>query len=147
MVATCLTDDGIGLAAPQIGIFKSVILIAELTEHNTQTGEFKLYINPAWEPFRSSDDDPEINKALSEKVGDWESCLSVPDKKFWIERFDPVIATWFEYDTALEHWSFKRELLKGYKARVFQHECDHLEGRSIVDRWNQQSSGNNNKLK
>lgn len=149
MAATCLADQGVGLAAPQIGIFKQVILIqepcdelaGELLEDEDDNGEpsvvkYKLYVNPSWEPVGNKNGLPGIGK-----VGDWEACLSVPGKRLYIERFDPIRASWFEYSDETQAWVFQnKKILTGFHARVFQHEVDHLCGRSIVQRWEQQDA-------
>ncbi|MFA6049975.1 MAG: peptide deformylase [Candidatus Paceibacterota bacterium] len=137
MLATCKTDDGIGLAAPQIGVNKRIIMIGDLGLEDRPTGDYRLYVNPAWEPVRSGD--PLVDASLKEKVGGYESCLSVPNGKYWIERFDRIVATWFEHDGD-NSWIFKREILKGHQARIFQHETDHVDGRSIIDRWKSQEA-------
>lgn len=120
MTKTCLLDDGIGLAAPQIGVFKRLFLIRDMDANGVPLESFTAYFNPSF-------------KALtSDKVEDLEGCLSVPGGCYTVARYLNIQATWWELDNDK---LVKREcLLSGYQARVFQHEFDHLNGVSIVQR-------------
>lgn len=121
MVKACLADDGVGLAAPQINIFKQLFIIREMDADNKPLESFIGYFNPEW-------------KAVSEdgKETGVEGCLSVPGLPFEVARWKTIHATWFEMQ---EDGSFveRKETLTGYMARVFQHEHAHLRARSIVD--------------
>lgn len=131
MVATCLADDGIGLAAPQFGLFKKVFLIREFRK--TEEGEFeflpsfRMYLNPSWTGV------PEEGKTT---LKEW--CLSVPGKGYPIERFQTIEATWFEFNEDDELVS-KTGRLEHFPARIFLHEWDHLKGISIPQRWEMQN--------
>lgn len=126
MVTTCLLDDGIGLAAPQIGMFKRMFIIRDMAQDNQPLDSFTAYFNPSF-------------KALtSDKVTDTEGCLSVPEGGFSVARYQTIQATWWELDDSGKLQ--KQEcLLDNYQARVFQHEFDHLNGVSIVQRGNKVS--------
>ena len=121
MVKACLGDDGVGLAAPQINIFKQLFIIREMDTDNKPLESFIGYFNPEW-------------KAVSEygKETGIEGCLSVPGLPFEVARWKTIDATWWELQ---EDGSFveRKERFTGYKARIFQHENAHLRARSIVD--------------
>lgn len=135
MVATCLTEDGIGLAGPQVGLFKKAMLCREMTWNEEEQkyefkSEFQLYINPTFE-------------AVTEE-GKWkltEYCLSVPGRGYDISRWKKIEISWDE----LENGKFVRQskTLDGWPARLFQHEFDHLNGISIPQRWELQNKPKN----
>ena len=114
LVLTCIKD-GVGLAAPQIGVPKKVFTIKENEE------EFKLYFHPEYTP--------DINSRI--EYG-YERCLSVPKKQILVPRHNLINASWYEIEEdglIVE----KEELLSGFKSIVFQHEYAHLLGKSIMD--------------
>lgn len=121
MVKVCLEDDGVGLAAPQINIFKQLFIIREMDGEGKPLESFIAYFNPEW-------------RAVAEegKEEGVESCLSVPGLPFEVSRWKTIDAIWWELQ---EDGSFieRKERFTGYKARVFQHEHAHLRARSIVD--------------
>jgi peptide deformylase len=113
-------DDAVGLAAPQIGINKRIIVF--------RTGNFDKK-----EPIRSERDyeilvNPRVTQFRGEQVIMAEGCLSCPDVQVEIARYPEIKVR--GYDTSGKKIS-KRYL--DYMARVVQHELDHLEGRLIVD--------------
>lgn len=130
LVATCLSDDGIGLAAPQVGLFKRVILVREFTKQEDGNYEFlpsfRLYINPEW------NGQPEQGKS---SLKEW--CLSVPGRGFIIERFNSLEAKWQEFNS--DELVDKSGLIDDFPARIYQHEYDHLVGISIPQRWDLQN--------
>lgn len=127
MVKACLEDDGVGLAAPQINIFKQLFIIREMDADNKPVESFIAYFNPEW-------------KAVSDegKEEGIEGCLSVPGLPFDVSRWKTIDATWWELQ---DDGSFveRKERFTGYIARVFQHEWDHLSGISIVERSEKQN--------
>jgi peptide deformylase len=121
MVKACLHDDGIGLAAPQIGIMKRMFIIREPNKE-----EFKVYFHPKYTM--------DINSVM--ELGA-EGCLSVPGKTLMVSRASVICATWQEFLFSEDEgliWVERTELLEGMRARVFQHELDHLNGVSILDK-------------
>ena len=108
MVFTMKHFCGIGLAAPQIGINRRMIVV------DIGEGEIKL-ANPVIIETK------ELDKAI-------EGCLSVPGIAVEVER---------AYEIVVEGMNEKSEAVKikasGLLARVFQHEIDHLQGRLIID--------------
>lgn len=116
MIKACLSDDGIGLAAPQLGIFKRVIIIRE------NELAFKVYFHPRFTV--DSDSVPDLGI---------EGCLSVPGRRVPVIRATKICAEWLEFDSTGQLRN-RTSILEGLKARVFQHEYDHLEGISILNR-------------
>lgn len=99
---------GVGLAAPQVGILESLIVI------DIGTGLYKL-INP------------KILKVSGTQISE-EGCLSVPGVIKKIKRAKTVIVK--AQDENGKHLTIEGE---GLLACVFQHELDHLNGKLIVD--------------
>lgn len=120
MFETMESSDGVGLAAPQIGksIRLFVIDAAPMAEDD-----------PSLEGFRKVF----INAQITEETGDdWgfvEGCLSVPDIREEVTR--PSIVTIEYYD---ENFEFHKDTFDGVKARIVQHEYDHLDGVLFVDK-------------
>ncbi len=109
MADTMYANRGVGLAAPQIGISKRVIVV--------DVGE-KLYemINPV------------ILDSKGEQCGE-EGCLSFPDIFGEVTRAEEVLVK------ALNKEGQTVEVrAKGYLARAFQHEIDHLDGCLFIDK-------------
>lgn len=115
MVKTCLMDDGIGLAAPQIGIFKRLFIIRDFEDSNY----FNCYFNPKYSPIVDSG-----------KTSSVEGCLSVP-KNYNIFRWNQIDVEYISVSNNTK--LLVKERLTDYKARVFQHEFDHLNGQNIHD--------------
>lgn len=123
MAQTCLKEGGIGLAAPQIGTNIAIVALVE----NEGKGPFEFLFNPEWKPLEGH----------KEKGPGLEACLSVTGKYLNVERFLRIEALWYSYEDG--GFTLRREILEGQRARVYQHEVDHLFGRSIVDRVSKQN--------
>lgn len=110
MAATMEEAEGVGLAAPQVGVLER-IFIAQVQ------GEVREFINP------------EILEKSEETEDGWEGCLSVPYIHALVPRARRVRIT------ALDRKGHRFWLdLEGFDARVVQHELDHLDGLLILDR-------------
>lgn len=117
---TLAKSDGIGLAAPQVGLSIRLIVIdlTPLSEDMPQYADFRrTYINPYIEEY----DDTETD--VSE-----EGCLSLPGIHEKIRRPTRVRLTWQDED-----FQQHDEWIDGYLARVVQHEVDHLDGEVFTD--------------
>lgn len=117
---TLAKSDGIGLAAPQVGLSIRLIVIdlTPLAEDMPQYADFRrTYINPYIEEY----DDTETD--VSE-----EGCLSLPGIHEKIRRPTRVRLTWQDED-----FQQHDEWIDGYLARVVQHEVDHLDGEVFTD--------------
>lgn len=110
MLDTMYEADGVGLAAPQVGVLKRIFVIDVSAEGN----EPIVCINP------------EIVLAEGEQFG-WEGCLSVPDKSGMVRRPDHVICRF--QDRNMEWQEVEGE---GLLARALVHENDHLDGHLYV---------------
>jgi peptide deformylase len=110
---------GIGLAAPQIGVNQRVFII----DTTLQTKEDKSV-----EKFRTAYINPEITWFSKEENSFNEGCLSIPTIYENVIRPSSIRVRYIDA-------SFKEteETLHGIKARIFQHEYDHLEGILFID--------------
>lgn len=121
MYETMYESEGVGLAAPQVG--RSI----------------RLFVVDA-SPMEDVDDEPDlkdfrkvfINPLIIEESGDrWsfsEGCLSIPNIREEVVRKFRVRIEYYDRD-----WNFHDEVFEGVKARIIQHEYDHLEGKLFVD--------------
>lgn len=112
-------NNGIGLAAPQVGIKKKFSCYKD-----PDTGEEKVIFN-AWY-VKNSDTRTKMN----------EGCLSYPGKELKkpIKRYKSVKLIYDEWDEESQQLISKRRTVKGLEAVVVQHECDHLRGVTIFTR-------------
>jgi peptide deformylase len=118
MFETMHNANGIGLAAPQIG--KSIrIFVVDGTimdDEPAMTDFKKVFINPL---------------ILAENGTPWEyeeGCLSIPNIREKISRLEKLRIRYYDQD-----WNLIEEDYDGLKARVIQHEYDHIEGKMFVD--------------
>lgn len=121
MWETLADSEGIGLAAPQVGLDIRVVLIDldPLKEDMPEYEGFKkVYINAHIEEYDKSNTD-----------SSQEGCLSLPAIHENVVRPTRIRVTYMDEDFN-EH----DEWVEGYLARVMQHEFDHLEGKMFIDR-------------
>lgn len=120
MFETVEHAEGIGLAAPQIGLPIRLVIIdlSPLAEDYPEFENFKkVYINAH---ILDTSDETETME---------EGCLSVPGIHEKVTRAKRIHVKYMDKDF-VEH----DEWVDGYLARVMQHEFDHLEGKVFVDR-------------
>lgn len=104
---------GVGLAAPQIGILKRVIVVDDREEENNK----RFYmINPL------------ITHKDGEEIG-MEGCLSVPDKQGTVKRAKHVTVKYNDFEG-----NEKTMDAEDFLARILQHEIDHLDGILYTDK-------------
>lgn len=106
--------DGVGLAAPQIGVNLRVVIFG--VQHNPRYPDAEpvpetVLINPVITPLGSDTEE------------DWEGCLSVPGMRGMVPRFKSI-----RYQGCDEFGALIDRTVSGFHARVVQHECDHLDG-------------------
>ncbi|MBI4036009.1 peptide deformylase [Candidatus Daviesbacteria bacterium] len=106
----------VGLAAPQIGILKRIILVDTAADGKGQVGELKVFINPkiTWR---------------SKRKREWyEGCYSTGKVCGIVSRpiSIKIQALTIQGDTLEARYT-------GYVARIFQHEIDHLDGKVFID--------------
>jgi peptide deformylase len=106
--------EGVGLAAPQIGVNLRVVIF-EVNKNprypDAETVPQTVLINPIITP---------LSDAME---GDWEGCLSVPGMRGLVPRY-----THLRYQGRDEYGALIDRVVNGFHARVVQHECDHLDG-------------------
>lgn len=121
MIETMHHEEGIGLAAPQIG----ESLQAAVIEIDVDSSRY-----PGMDPFSLAVFlNPRVTVLDDELQGFWEGCLSVPNLRGFVERPRRIRVDYFDFDGrphAIE--------AEGFLATVFQHELDHLQGVLYLDR-------------
>ena len=110
MKETLVEANGLGLAAPQIGILRRVVIVVN------NDGEYLELVNP------------EIVARSQETVGAYEGCLSVPAERGYLERPRKVIVKAQDRDGNSITYN-----LEEMAARAACHEVDHLDGTLFVD--------------
>ncbi|MCH7887193.1 MAG: peptide deformylase [Candidatus Marinimicrobia bacterium] len=115
MIETMRTNDGVGLAGPQVGDLRSLIVIDVSSDEDEEPAEPLILVNP------------DI-KELSGSCVMEEGCLSIPDVRVEIERPEEIRIKFQDVK------GVKKDLkCDGILARVIQHEVDHLRGRLMID--------------
>lgn len=108
----------VGLAAPQIGVNLRVIIVdMGVSEDRRNLGQLQAFINP------------EIVGHSEEVVLAYEGCFSTGDIYGIVPRFQTISVSAYDRQGHL----FEREFT-GFRARIFQHEIDHLDGIRFPDR-------------
>jgi peptide deformylase len=115
-----LDNQGVGIAAPQVGINSRVFIMAPRPNPRYPDA-------PLIEPFAVIN--PVILGASQELETGWEGCLSVPGFRAQIPRHYEVDVEFTDRQGRL-----RQERFSGFLARLFQHEFDHLEGILYPDR-------------
>jgi peptide deformylase len=115
MLQTMYSENGIGLAAPQVAISKQLIVI-DCTPDEAATPPLVL-VNPV------------INQTSDDLAVDQEGCLSIPGIFLDVRRPELIDVSYKD-----EYGRPQRMMASGLLARVIQHEMDHLTGVLFVDR-------------
>ncbi|WP_300814310.1 peptide deformylase [uncultured Bacteroides sp.] len=111
--------DGVGLAAPQIGLPIRVVTV----NLDVLSDDF-----PEYKGFRKAYINAHILEVMGEEVSMEEGCLSLPGIHESVKRGDRIRVRYLDEDL-VEH----EEEVEGYLARVMQHEFDHLDGKMFID--------------
>ncbi|MBP6921135.1 peptide deformylase [Candidatus Gracilibacteria bacterium] len=109
---------GIGLAAPQVGINKRIIVVGLQNKRDDDTYSIVVMINP------------EIKQKSPQTDIDEEGCLSLPGLLGKVERSTGIELEWIDIKGRK-----MKKTITGYGARVVQHEVDHLDGVMICDKF------------
>ena len=122
MLDTMRANEGVGLAAPQIGINLRLVIFG--VDHNPRYPDADaiaetILINPSITV---------VDKTTEEA---WEGCLSLPGLRGMVARYQQIIYSGFD----AKGNAFETEAA-GFHARVVQHECDHLDGILYPQRMN-----------
>ena len=119
---TMYHSEGLGLAAPQIGRSIRLFVIdgAPVAEDEPELAGFKKAF---------------INAHIVEKSGELvpmnEGCLSIPHIREEVKRESHIRMQYYD-----EMWEYHDDIFDGYKARIIQHEYDHLDGILFTDKIN-----------
>lgn len=118
MFETMEAASGIGLAAPQIGkSIRMFVVDGRPLEEEGMEDFKKVFVNP---------------QILEEEGDEWafeEGCLSIPNIRENVERKSKLKIHYFD-----ENWEEHEEEFDGMKARIIQHEYDHIEGILFTDK-------------
>ena len=122
-------DEGVGIAAPQVGISRRVVAVQRFDKEGEP---FEFYVNPVIVSFSES------------TVLGKEGCLSVPDVVGTVRRSKQIELSYDDLDSYTstdgdiritdEKVKRRTETVKGYTAIIFQHEIDHLDGILFIDK-------------
>jgi peptide deformylase len=114
MKDTMQAKEGVGIAAPQIGCNKRIIMFGfeeNKRYPNKKPVPFTILINPTYRP-------------LSDEMEDgWEGCLSIPCLRGLVSRYKKI-----EYSGYDPQGNLITRVAEDFHARIVQHECDHLDG-------------------
>ena len=118
MFATMYESNGVGLAAPQIGLSIRLFIVDGSPFDEEEVKDFKqVFINPV----------------IKEENGDpWkfnEGCLSIPGVREDVVRKKEILIHYYD-----ENWKSHKKKFDGLAARIVQHEYDHIEGILFTDR-------------
>ncbi|MFZ2268246.1 MAG: peptide deformylase [Azonexus sp.] len=120
MFDTMQAAGGVGLAAPQIGVSRQLVIFGfEASERYPEAEAVPqtILINPHITPLGNDEDNA------------WEGCLSVPGLRGEVPRFSRIRYQGFDPEGEVID-----RTVEGFHARVVQHECDHLIGRLYPSR-------------
>lgn len=119
MFETMYKADGVGLAAPQVGLSLRLVVI---------DGDVLSDDYPECKGFKKAFINPEIIERSDETVSMEEGCLSLPGIHEKVARSIMVRVRYFD-----ENWEEHDEKFEGFAARIVQHECEHLDGHVFID--------------
>lgn len=122
LIATMYTDDGVGIASPQVGKNIRICIIGKegikLDKKTSITAnEDLVLVNPVW------------TKTSIRKDWDTEGCLSVPKTYGKVKRYKHITVKAWDKDS--KEINFEAH---NFFARVIQHEIDHLDGVLFIDK-------------
>ena len=119
MFETMDNAEGVGLAAPQVGLPVRVVVV----DLDVLSEDY-----PEYKGFRKAYINPHILEVSGEEVSMEEGCLSLPGIHETVKRGDRIRVKYMD-ENFVEH----DEVVEGYLARVMQHEFDHLDGKMFID--------------
>lgn len=119
MFETMYRAEGVGLAAPQVGLSLRLLVI----DADVVKDDF-----PECKGFKRTMVNPVFLERSPEEVSMEEGCLSLPGVHEKVARSTRIRVRYFDEEMK-EH----EEVIEGWAARVVQHECEHLEGHVFID--------------
>ena len=114
------SQDGVGIAAPQVGLNRRVVAVMRFDKEDAP---FEVYANIR------------IVRRSEATVTESEGCLSVPELRGDVVRSKDIDIEYVDMEQLKEgKYVTKRETIYGFSSVIFQHEVDHLEGIIYTDR-------------
>lgn len=120
LIITVTSANGVGIAAPQVGVSQQLIIIASRPN-------LRYPQAPLMKPTAMIN--PKIVHHSVTMIKDWEGCLSVPGIRGLVPRYQ-----FLQVEYLTKEGIRKQQTLTGFVARIFQHEYDHLLGKVFLDR-------------
>lgn len=121
MLKVMYAAEGVGLAAPQVGVNKR-LMVYNPTGDSKKWLDETILVNPKIVQFSDATDE------------DTEGCLSFPDMSGNVIR-----SKWIKVEAMTTKGKKIKKKFKGWEARIFQHEFDHLEGTVYIDRLSEKT--------
>lgn len=120
LVRICRESNGVGLAAPQVGMSLQMLVVASRPNPRYPTA-------PLMAPLVMVN--PEILAMAGEPVWGWEGCLSVPNRRGLVAR-----SPWVQVQYVNVRGMVVTQEFTDFVARIVQHESDHLQGKVFLER-------------
>jgi len=128
MFETMYEASGVGLAAPQIGRSIRLFIVDGSPFAETDDDEEEDPRAAGMEGFKKVFINPVIEEESGKEWGFAEGCLSIPKIREEVYRKEIIKISYYD-----ESWNFHEDTFDGYKARIIQHEYDHIEGVLFTD--------------
>lgn len=120
LIVTMQQSNGVGIAAPQVGIDLQVVIVASRPT-------LRYPHAPQMDPIAMIN--PRVTHEGTKRLKDWEGCLSIPGIRGLVPRSQNISV---EYQD--RHGHPIEQTFQDFVARIIQHECDHLQGYVFIDR-------------
>lgn len=120
LMATVAQANGVGIAAPQVAQSCRLFIVASRPNPRYPNA-------PSMEPTAMIN--PKIIASSTEIVKGWEGCLSIPGIRGLVPRSQAI-----EVEYTNRNGKVQKQELTDFVARIFQHECDHLDGIVFLDK-------------
>ena len=120
LMSTVKQANGVGIAAPQVAESLQLLIVASRPN-------LRYPQAPVMEPTVMIN--PRILSHSDQQIKDWEGCLSVPNLRGQVPRYQAI-----EIEYRDRYGQLQKTELQDFVARIFQHEYDHLQGMIFVDR-------------
>ena len=124
------SQDGVGIAGPQVGINRRIIAVQRFDKGTTTPDGNIEYPFEVYPNIR-------IVWASDSLASGPEGCLSVPNRRGEVMRSQEIVIEYADITRLNEDNYMVRDTVKGFTAVIFQHESDHLEGILFTDKINQ----------
>lgn len=125
MFETMYQASGVGLAAPQVGLGIRLFIVDGTSFAEDAETDSKA---EGMEDFKKVFINPIIEEEKGEKWGFSEGCLSIPTIREEVFRKEGITISYYD-----QNWKLHEETFDGYRARIVQHEYDHIDGILFTD--------------